>query len=331
MKVFLPLIVLAAMVALVMGAAGAASLHVLFGVVIPYAALAVFVVGFGYRMLKWARVPVPFRITTTCGQQKSLPWIESAPLDCPSSTLGVVVRMALEILLFRSLFRNSTASIAEGERVIYRSNKLLWLAGLAFHWSFLIIVIRHFRFFIEPVPWPVGLVESLDGFFQIGLPILYATDILLVVSVTFLFLRRICVPQLRYISLAADYFPLFLVLGIAVTGVLMRYFTKVDVVGVKELAAGLLTLQPVVPEGISALFYLHLFLVCVLLAYFPFSKLMHMGGVFLSPTRNLPADSRARRHVNPWNYPVKVHPYDEYEDEFREKMIDAGIPVDKEA
>ena len=77
------------------------------------------------------------------------------------------------------------------------------------------------------------------------------------------------------------------------------------------------------------MFYLHLFLVCVLLAYFPFSKLMHMGGVFLSPTRNLRADSRAERHVNPWDYPVKVHPYDEYEDEFREKMKAAGVPVER--
>lgn len=331
MKVFVPLIGVAALAALVMGAAGAASLHVLFGVVIPYAALAVFLGGFGYRMVKWARVPVPFRITTTCGQQKSLPWIKNAPLDCPSSTLGVIGRMALEVLLFRSLFRNSTASIVEGERIIYRSNKLLWLAGLAFHWSFLIIVLRHFRFFIEPVPRILGLLESMDSFFQVGLPIVYATDLFLLGSVTYLVLRRLMVPQLRYISLAADYFPLFLVLAIASTGVVMRYHTKVDVVGVKELAAGLLTFHPVVPEGIGAVFYVHLFLVCVLLAYFPFSKLMHMGGVFLSPTRNLPADSRARRHVNPWNYPVNVHPYDEYEDEFREKMIDAGIPVDKEA
>ena len=78
------------------------------------------------------------------------------------------------------------------------------------------------------------------------------------------------------------------------------------------------------------IFYLHLFLVSFLLAYFPMSKLVHMGGVFLSPTRNLANDSRMRRHVNPWNYPVKVHTYEEYEDEFREKMKAAGIPVDKE-
>ena len=68
---------------------------------------------------------------------------------------------------------------------------------------------------------------------------------------------------------------------------------------------------------------------CTLLAYFPFSKLMHMAGVFLSPTRNLSNDSRIVRHVNPWNYPVKVHTYEEYEDEFRDKMIEAGLPVEK--
>ena len=56
---------------------------------------------------------------------------------------------------------------------------------------------------------------------------------------------------------------------------------------------------------------------------------MHMGGIFLSPTRNTTSDTRARRHVNPWNYPVKVHTYDEYEDDFREKMVEAGLPVVK--
>ena len=47
---------------------------------------------------------------------------------------------------------------------------------------------------------------------------------------------------------------------------------------------------------------------------------MHMGGVFLSPTRNLANNSRSRRHVNPWNYPVKTHTYAEWEEEFRDKI-----------
>jgi hypothetical protein len=57
---------------------------------------------------------------------------------------------------------------------------------------------------------------------------------------------------------------------------------------------------------------------------------MHLGGVFLSPTRNLANNNRAERHINPWNYDVKVHTYEEYEDEFREKMIKVGLPLDKE-
>jgi nitrate reductase gamma subunit len=52
--------------------------------------------------------------------------------------------------------------------------------------------------------------------------------------------------------------------------------------------------------------------------------------VFLSPTRNLANNNRMKRHINPWNPKVKFHTYDEYEDDFREKMIEAGLPVEKE-
>ena len=119
-------------------------------------------------------------------------------------------------------------------------------------------------------------------------------------------------------------------MSIAVTGVLMRYFTKVDIISIKQMAMGWLSLSPVVPEGISSLFYMHLFLVCCLFVYFPFSKLLHMAGVFVSPTRNLANTNRVKRHVNPWDYPVKLHTYEEYEDEFREVMKAAEMPLDKE-
>ena len=109
----------------------------------------------------------------------------------------------------------------------------------------------------------------------------------------------------------------------------MRYFDKVDIVKVKELAMGLFSFNAHVPDGIGSIFFIHLFFVSILIMYFPFSKLMHMAGVFFSPTRNMTANTREIRHVNPWNYPVKVHTYDEYEEEFRDKMIEAGLPVEK--
>ncbi|MDK2822205.1 MAG: nitrate reductase gamma subunit [Clostridia bacterium] len=308
----------------------ALGLSYLFGVIIPYIALATFIIGFVYRVVKWGKAPVPFRIPTTCGQQKSLSWIKQNKIENPSTTSGVVARMALEVLFFRSLFKNTKAQLVDGQRLVYQWEKWLWLGGLIFHWSFLIVVIRHFRFFLEPVPAFVRLIEKLDGFFLVDLQNVYLTGVLLLVAITYLFIRRVFIPQVRYVSLAADYFPLFVIMGIALTGILMRYFTRVDVVAVKELALGLFTFNPTVPEGISILFYIHLFLVCVLISYFPFSKLMHMGGIFLSPTRNMANNNRAVRHINPWNYPVKVHTYEEYEDEFRDKMRAVGLPLEKD-
>jgi nitrate reductase gamma subunit len=308
----------------------AVNLHFLFGVIIPYVATLTFIIGIIYRVVKWGRSPVPFRIPTTCGQQKSLPWIKDSKLENPSTTLHVIGRMALEVLLFRSLFRNAKFELREGPKLVYGSAKWLWLAGLAFHWSFFVILLRHFRLFTEPVPFFVPLLEGIDGFLQIGVPVLFMSGIMLLLAVTYLFLRRVFIPEVRYISLAADYFPLFLIFGIALSGVLMRYFFKVPVVDVKVLVMGLVSLNPKVPEGIGVIFYIHLFLVSVLFAYFPFSKLVHMAGVFLSPTRNIANNNRIKHHINPWNYPVKVHTYEEYEDEFREKMKKAGVPVEKE-
>jgi nitrate reductase gamma subunit len=238
--------------------------------------------------------------------------------------------MALEILFFRSLFRNTNVELKDGPRVIYWSAKWLWLGGLAFHYSFLVIVTRHLRFFTEPIPSFVHLADTLDGLLEITVPTLYLTDAVIVGALTYLVLRRIVSPKVRYISLAADYFPLFLIISIALSGVLMRHIWKVDLISIKELAMGLVSFNPVIPEGIGVIFFIHLFLVSVLIAYFPFSKLMHMGGVFLSPTRNLANTNRSKRHTNPWDYPVKVHPYEEYEDEFRDKMKMAEIPVEKE-
>ncbi len=305
-------------------------MKILFGVVLPYAAIATFLTGFVYRIVKWAKAPVPFRIPTTCGQQKSLPWIKHQSVENPSGTKGVIIRMALEILCFRSLFRNTKTELHEGPQVVYSPSIWLWAGALAFHYCFLVIVIRHLRFFLEPVPGFLTLLQSLDGFWEIGVPPVLMSGLIMVAAASFLLARRIQSPQLRYISLPADYLALFLILAIGISGLLLRHFVRIDVYGVKELVMGLVTFHPKTPEGVHWFFYMHLTLVAALLAFFPFSKLMHLGGVFLSPTRNMANNNRAQRHINPWNAPVKVHTYEEYEDDFREKMKNVGLPVDKE-
>jgi nitrate reductase gamma subunit len=297
--------------------------------ILPYIVIAIFFIGFIRRILLWAKSPVPFCIPTTSGQQKSLPWIKANPVDNPSNIGGVIARMFLEIFFFRSLFRNIRMDTTE-ERPIYGSAKWLWFFGLMFHWSLLFIVVRHLRFFLEPVPWLINGLSAVDGFFEIGIPALYLTDAAVLGALSFLILRRIVIPQWRYISLVQDYFALFLILGIVITGLWMRHIVPVDLLQIKALVLRWTALSPVIPRGIGLVFYIHFFFVCVLVAWFPASKLMHMPGIFLSPTRNLINDSRRTRHLNPWDCPVKVHTYAEYEDEFRDKMKAAGLPVEKE-
>ncbi|MGA2989916.1 MAG: sulfate reduction electron transfer complex DsrMKJOP subunit DsrM [Candidatus Korobacteraceae bacterium] len=299
-------------------------------VVVPYAACAIFLVGILARVWRWAATPVPFRIPTTCGQQKSLGWIKPATLDNPATGAAAAARMALEVLLFRSLFRNTRCRIGEG-KATFGENKYLWLAAMGFHWSLLVILLRHLRLLIEPVPGFVMAIERIDGLFQIGHPVMYGSDVILVAALLYLLVRRFREPLVRYISLFTDYFALFLLLGIALSGVLMRHLVRADVAGLKQFALGLVTFHPVAPPALSPVFLVHLLLVSTLAAYFPFSKLVHMGGVFLSPTRNLANNNRSQRHINPWNYPVKTHSYLEWEEEFRDKIKAAGLPLEVEA
>ncbi len=333
MNAFYTLFLVLALMLIAIFGVGAAHLDGLFGVWIPYAAVVVFIGGFCWRVYKWATIPVPFRIPTTAGQQKSFDWIEHNPIDNPSTTRGTWLRMMGEVFLFRTLFRNTYTKLyyepGQEPKVAYFSQKWLWLFAILFHYSFLIIAFRHLRFFTDPVPFLVNAMEQLDGIVEMFQPNFYVTDALIVLGVGYLFVRRLMRAQMRYLSLAADFFPLFLILGIALSGIYMRYIDRVDVASIKQLTMGLATFRPVVPEGIALSFYVHLFLVCTLLFYFPFSKLMHMGGIFLSPTRNMANNTRFVHHENPWNPRIPPHSYAAYEDDFREPMAEAGLPLEK--
>jgi len=305
------------------------NMHYFFGVVFPYSAFFIFMTGFIYKIIDWSSSPVPFNITTTTGQAESLKWIKQNKLESPAGTISVIGRMAMEILFFRSLFRN-TKHYSNNETPGYGPEKSLWLFSLMFHYSFLFIAVRHLRFFIQPVPQIIQLLESFDGMLQVATPVLYLTDLALVIGVTILLARRVILPNIRYISLPADYIPLFIILFIALSGIVMRYITRVDIISIQAMTMGLVTFHPVIPANIDPLLFVHLFLVSFLFIYFPFSKLMHMGGIFFSPTRNIAANSRRVRHINPWNYDVKVHTYEEYEEDFKEMMKSAGLPVEND-
>jgi nitrate reductase gamma subunit len=224
------------------------------------AALGVFFIGFIARMMGWYRIPVPLKIPTT---------------PAPKSLSGVIARVATEVFVFRSLFK---------------ADKALWVGGYVFHVSFALIILRHLRYFVDPLP---GFVLAVQ---QIGV---YA-GFTLVVSLAYLLYRRVVFDRVRYVTTFADYFAILLIMAIGITGLWMRYIDRVFVIDVKNFAMGALTLQMNAPPD-HLFFWLHLSLVATLLIIFPFSKLMHAGGIFFSPTRNQRDNPRDRRYINPWN------------------------------
>lgn len=290
---------------------------VLLSVAVPYLAFITFVAGVTFRVLRWTKSPVPFRIPTTCTQQESLPWIRRPWLGSHPA-----YRMIVHALSFRALWRDQQTDLT--------GTRLLWLAAFTFHWSLLAILVKHLRLFLDPVPGVVTRLIALDGFFQVGTPVLYATDVAIIAALLTLTGRRLLNPRLRYLSLPTDYLSLALLLAVAGSGILLRYGFRTDLAAVKDYALSLAALSPHPPAGAGPWFYTHVLLVSLLVAWLPFSKLVHMAGIWLSPTLNLGNNSRAKRHVNPWNYPVRVHTYEEWEDEFRGKMKAAGMVTEKD-
>jgi nitrate reductase gamma subunit len=232
-------------------------------VIVAYLVAATFVVSVARRIYVWAATPVPLKIPTT---------------PAPKTYPGVTFRVLGEVLVFTSLFR---------------ADKLLWVGAWIFHACFVLIIIRHLRYFLYPVPDWVMFMQTPGVWagWLFPLPIL------------FLLARRLTFPRVIYVSILTDYFALALLGCIAGTGILMRYVDRVYLVDVKAFILGLLTLHPVSPPS-SAYFLAHILLVCTLIAYFPFSKLMHAPGVFFSPTRNARNNSRSIRHINPWDSKV---------------------------
>ncbi|NQT93774.1 MAG: menaquinol oxidoreductase, partial [Lentisphaerae bacterium] len=68
MNILIPLVVVAGLFLVGLLGASASWLGWVFGVIVPYAAIVLFVVGLIRRVMGWANSAVPFRIPTTCGQ-----------------------------------------------------------------------------------------------------------------------------------------------------------------------------------------------------------------------------------------------------------------------
>ena len=224
-----------------------------------YGATLVLVLGLALRIRRYATVPAPLKIPTT---------------PAPTSRTGVVLRMIRELTLFESLFK---------------SNKWIWLFGWMFHFGLLLVLLRHLRYFTDPV-W--GWVAFLQPYGK------YAS-LMMVIGLLGLWFRRLAVDRVRYISALSDHLMLALLIAIGVTGIAMTFAVGTDVVAVKAFFLGLMWFDwQILPS--DPLLYSHLVLVALLMLVFPFSKLLHAPGMFFSPTRNQADNPREHRHVSAW-------------------------------
>jgi len=233
-------------------------MNMLFAILFYLASL-VFVVGLLHRIRIYASTPAPLKIPTT---------------PAPTTKGGVVLRMTREVVFFESLFK---------------ANLWTWGMGWLFHASMALVVLRHLRYFTDPV-W--GWVVFIQPF---GM---YA-GITMLLGVCGLWARRLFVERIRYISTPSDHLMLLLFVVIAASGLVMNFFVHTDVIAVKGFFQGLMhfSIQPLPAESILVL---HLLSVVALLVIFPLSKLLHAPGVFFSPSRNQTDNPREKRHLSAW-------------------------------
>jgi nitrate reductase gamma subunit len=185
-----------------------------------------------------------------------------------------VLRILREVVLFAAVFK---------------ANKWIWLLGWVFHAALLIVLLRHLRYFTAPVwDWVVAIQ-----------PFGVYAGFAMVAGLIGLWARRFLVPRIRYISAPSDHLMLALLVGIAGSGLLMKYLAHTDIVALKSFFLGLMFLdwQPL-PQ--NPVLLVHLGLVAALMIIFPFSKLLHGPGLFFSPTLNQVDNARERRHLANW-------------------------------
>ena len=222
-----------------------------------YSASAIIVVGLVYKIRLYARTPTPLRIPTT-----------PAPTTCQ----GVIVRLFFEVTLFNSLFK---------------SNKWIWLFGWLFHAALLFVLLRHLRYFTDPVWDWVSIIQPYGKY----------AAFLMVFGLGGLWARRFLVDRVRYISSPSDHLMLALLVAIGLTGLGIKYAAPTDIVAIKAFILGLIYFDWQ-PMPADLLLSIHLALVVLLMIIFPFSKLIHAPGLFFSPTRNQIDNPREKRHTS---------------------------------
>lgn len=140
---------------------------------------------------------------------------------------------------------------------LIKVNPALWFGEWVFHVSFLLVALRHLRYFLDPVPaWA----------WSIQFPGLVAGYILPIALIYILMVRRFSINE-KYSS-PANMLLLLMLLAISCLGLVMRELQRADLVSAKLFIQGMLGISPAaLPDSI--LFLLHFSLVLAVVPLLP--------------------------------------------------------------
>jgi len=199
-------------------------------------------------------------------------------MPAPLTKSGAAFRVFKEVAFFESLFK---------------SNRWIWIFAVLFHAGLALALSRHVRYFQADVWLVIKLIQPFGIYGGMAM----------VAGLLGLWARRVVQERIRYISGPSDHLMLALLVLIGISGLMMKYVAHTDIVQVKVFFLGLMrfNIQELPADGPLMV---HLAAVATLMIVFPFSKLLHVPGVFFSPARNQVDDARDKRHLAAWAAPM---------------------------
>ncbi|MEG6586650.1 respiratory nitrate reductase subunit gamma [Dendrosporobacter sp. 1207_IL3150] len=222
------------------------------GQILPYLAGGIFIAGMGWRLWTWLRTPVPFKMTLS---------------PAPVGTAQRFIKIGQELLIFKTL---------------RQSDRRLWLWAWMMHLCLAAIIGGHITgiYFLGQQFTALGL--SINESVKLSTILGSLSGILIFASLVALLYRRTSNAEVKRLSDPADYFDILLLLAVVISGLHMRLTSlEVDLPAIRTYLGSLMTFKPVsTPQ--NWIFISHYFLVNILLAYLPFSKMLHMTGFFVN-------------------------------------------------
>ena len=248
----------------------------LFGV-LPYAVLAVFVAGTLYRVYRWVHA-------------KLLTGLYNVNVGLYEDGRGAVTKDVLKrVFLFYTL--------GDKER-----DRTLYVGSMFFHWGIWVALFGHIGVMLPQSDLSaLGVTPQLHPLLSLyvggtggivallGLLLLAARRVRgASSSVTLINTYTVRVP-LRKLSFLDDYFAVIILLAVIVSGLFQTFFVSPSSAGYFESISSwlqsLASFQPNVSYiASSGAFQIHMIIVMVFLAYFPWGKMLHLFSFLLMPS-----------------------------------------------